>query len=90
VLTCRKNGWYSAEGNCCLAELNARQRRVGHFGVVEQVEFRDKVGECRFCGHVLDQRCNVVEFGLLRNVEGRSNGRAGTAFVGQSCHGRGR
>lgn len=45
--------------------------------------------ECRLCGHVLDQRCNVVEFGLLRNVEERSNGRAGTAFLGQVAAGEG-
>ena len=28
-------------------------------------------------------------FGLLRNVEGRSNGRAGTAFLGQVAAGEG-
>lgn len=82
------------EGNCCLVELSvdfadARPRRVSHFGVVEQVEFRDEVVECQFCGHVLNQRCKVVEFGLLRNVERRSNGRVGTAFVGQVAVGEG-
>jgi hypothetical protein len=45
--------------------------------------------ECRFCEHALDQRCNVVEFGLLRNVEGRSNGRARTAVLGQVAAGEG-
>jgi hypothetical protein len=45
--------------------------------------------ECRFCGHILDQRCNAVEFGLLRNAEGRSNGRAATACVGQVATGEG-
>jgi hypothetical protein len=76
------------EGNCRLVELSvdfadARPRRVSHFGVVEQVEFRDEVVECQFCGHVLNQRCKVVEFGLLRNVERRSNGRIATTLVGQ-------
>jgi hypothetical protein len=45
--------------------------------------------ECRFCGHVLDQSCNVVEFGLLRNVEERSNGRSRTAVLGQVAAGEG-
>lgn len=82
------------EGNCRLVELSvdfadARPRRVSHFGVVEQVEFRDEVVECQFCGHVLNQSCKVVEFGLLRNVERRSYGPVGTAFVGQVAVGEG-
>ena len=37
----------------------------------------------------MDQRCNVVTFGLLRNVEGRRSGRAGTTFLGQVAPGEG-
>ena len=61
-------------------------RQVGHCGVSRTSRFRDGVVERQFREHVLDLRCNVVDFGLLRNVGG-TMGRVGTAFVGHVATG---
>ena len=83
--------------DCCLAEMcvdfaYANQRRIGQRGIVVCVELRNEAVQGVFTWNVLDQRSDIIQLSLLRDVNWRSIRRARSARVGQiavsECKGR--